>query len=171
MSRKKQIKIVNKVMAKIKKGQTKMKPKIFFILGSIALVLGIIGTLVVLSFGVSIISLSIRSNSYMFPKLKMLMILRQIPWWAPSASIIGTITSFLLLKNYDFSYKKNFGLIVVLVILSAIFVGWILNYSNLDRLLFNKGPMRRFYQQKIYQNLPQRGPLKLHSGLRNYKFR
>lgn len=171
MSRKKQIKIAKKVMTKIKKGQTKMKPKIFFILGSVALVIGIVGTLLILSFGVSIISLSVRANAHMFPNYRLLMIIKQIPWWAPFASIIGTITSFLLLKNYDFSYKKNFGLIVILVIVSAIFVGWFLNYSNLDRFLLNKGPMRKFYQQKIYQNLPQRRFLKVNPDFKNYKFR
>lgn len=158
-------------MAEIKKGQTKMKPKIYFILGSILLVMGIVGTLIILSFGASVISLSLRANAPMFPRFKLLMLLRQIPWWAPFLSVFGLVVSFLLLKNYDFSYKKNFGLILLFILVSAIFVGWFLNYSNLDRFLFNRGPMRRFYQQKIYQNLPNRGPFRLSPGLRNYKFR
>jgi len=115
MSRKKEIKIAEKVMTKIKKGQTKMKPKIYFVLGSIVLLLGIVGTLVVLSFGVSIFFLSLRAHARIFPGLRFLMLLKQIPWWAPVTSILGMVVSFLLLKNYNFSYKKNYGLIFFLI--------------------------------------------------------
>jgi len=160
MSRKKELKIYKNVMAKIVKGQTKMKPKIHFVLGSLALFLGVVGTLIFISFGVSILTFVIRSNAHFLHGRRFFMILSKIPWWASFSSILGLVSSYLLLKKYDFSYKKNFIFILLIILLSAIFAGWFLNYSGLDRIVFGRGLMRGFYQQGVYQNLSPKSFLK-----------
>ena len=136
-------------MTQIKKGRIKMKPKIHFILGTLALFAAIVGTIILLLFTMSVLSFSFRTLRPMTGLFKLHLIFKFIPWWAPLLVIFGVLGSVYLLKKFDFSYKKNFTLIIVLFILSLILIGWLLDYSGLDRLLFNRGPMRRFYQQRM----------------------
>lgn len=69
------------------------------------------------------------------------------PWWIPVVAIVGIIVSVWLLKKYDFSYKKNFPLIVVGFILSIIIAAIMIDNFGFNEKWSKRGPMRRFYQQ------------------------
>jgi hypothetical protein len=140
------IDISEKVISLIKNGQVKMKPKWYFVLGSFAMIVGITGLTVLSLFFVSLISFSIRTHGPM-GAIRYNQLLATFPWSAVIFTIIGIGLGIWLLKKYEFSYKKNFFLIAVGIILAIFFAGWLIDYTGLDTMWIHKGPMKEFYQR------------------------
>ena len=57
-----------------------------------------------------------------------------------------------MLKKYDFSYKKNFHLIIIGIITSIIIAGLFIDYLGLNDVWSHQGIMRRLYQQSENSN-------------------
>ncbi len=143
---KNKINISSEVMSKIKKGQVKMKPKWIFVMGTVALVLGVIGAYTLSVFLVSLISFSLRSHGpmgvYRFQEL-----LASFPVWAVGLAVVGLVLGVVLLKKFEFSYKKNFWFIVFTFIVAVLISGWLLNYLGIDGLWTKQGQMKKMYQK------------------------
>lgn len=77
----------------------------------------------------------------------------RFPLWIPLLAIISIILGIWMLKKYDFSYKKNFWLIIIGFIISIILTAFALDYLGFNDAWSRKGPMRRFYQQLERQTL------------------
>lgn len=141
-----EIEIQNNVMEKIKSGEVKMHSRWYFVAGSIALLTGTAGGAILAVFLVSLISFSLRSHgpmgSYRFQEL-----LASFPWWAALLGIAGMIAGILLLKKYDFSYKKNYWLIVAGFVLAVIIAGIAIDYTGLSDVWMKRGPMSGYWQQ------------------------
>jgi len=133
-------------MSIIKKGRAKIKPRWRFVLGSLAMVGGLVGLIVLTLFTVSLITFSLRTHGPM-GAVRFEQLLSTFPWWAPIAAIIGVVLSVKLLKKYDFSYKKNFLLIIVGFVVAVLLVGWLIDYTGLDNNLMRGGPMKELYQR------------------------
>ncbi len=132
---KKQIDITNEVMSKIKKGQIKMKPRWYFVLGSSALILGLSSISIVLMFVIRLLMFSIRQHGPM-GDIRLQQIISNFPLWAPIVAIFGIVTGVTMLKKYDFSYKKNFYLIIVGLIVAMFLSGFLIDKFNLDSFMF-----------------------------------
>ena len=80
------------------------------------------------------------------------------PLWIPVLAVVGIVFGIWMLRKYDFSYKKNFWLIILGFILSVILAAVVIVQLGLNDIWSRQGPMRRFYQQVEGQNsTPQRG--------------
>lgn len=132
---KKQIDITSEVMSKIKKGQIRMKPKWYFVLGSSAMILGLSSISIVLMFVIRLFMFSIRQHGPM-ADIRLQQIISGFPLWAPLVAIFGIILGITMLKKYDFSYKKNFYLIIVGVIVAIVLSGFLIDKFNLDSFMF-----------------------------------
>ena len=154
MSKNLKVNITENIMSRIEKGQIKMKPKWYFWLGSLAMVMGIIGVTILSVFSVSLISFSLRTHGPM-GEIRFQQLLSSFPWWAPLLAIFGLTLGIFFLKKYDFSYKKNFLIIISGFILAVILAGWLIDYSGLDLFWAKRGIMKRFYQQ--YDGKKQNG--------------
>ena len=141
-----QIDITKKVMSRIKTEQIKMKPKWYFWLGSFSILIAIVGLAIVSIFLISLVSFSLRSHGPM-GTIRYQQIISNFPWWAPIIVVIGLVAGIILLKKYDFSYKKNFLVIIILFISAILLTGILVNTLGLDNLWIKRSPMRRFYQQ------------------------
>ena len=83
---------------------------------------------------------------------KLQTILSTFPWWIPVVALFGIISAVWLFKKYDFSYKKNFLLLITTFIISILLAGFLLDKFGLNEVLL-KGRMRRFYQHiELQQN-------------------
>jgi len=145
MSRHK-IDITKNVMLKIKTEEIKMKPKWYFWFGSLSMFIALVGLAIVSTFLVSLITFSLRSHGPM-GAIRYQQIISNFPWWAPIITIIGLISGIILFKKYDFSYKKNFLLIIIIFISAVLLAGILIDTLGLDNLWIKRGPMKRFYQQ------------------------
>jgi len=122
-----------------------MKPKWYFTLGLSLLFLGVVGVSMGVIFLVNLGVFLIKRSGHFAP-WRLQAILASFPWWLPVTALLGIVISLLLLRKYDFSYKKNFFLIAVLFIASLFAAGFLLDKLGLNERL-SRGRLRRFYQQ------------------------
>lgn len=150
MSEKNKLNFESNIISQIKAGEIKMKPKWYFIMGSLAMFFGLVGLSMVTVFLVNLSIFLIRRNGPPIP-WKLQAILSTFPWWVPIVAILGIILAIWLLKKYDFSYKKNFPLLIVGFILSVLLAGVLLDKLGLNEYL-SSGRMRKFYQNVELHN-------------------
>jgi hypothetical protein len=143
---KKQLNITDNVMSRIESGQVHMKPKWYFLLGSLGMIMGVIGLIIISVFLVSLASFSLRTHGPM-GEIRYQQMLSEFPWWALVVAIACLSAGILLLKKYDFSYKNNFILIVAALVGSVIIAGLAVDYLNIDSQWARGGLIRRLYQQ------------------------
>ena len=123
-----------------------MKPRWHFVAGSLIGLFSLAGLGVGAVFLVNIIFFSLRRHGPM-GQWRFEAMLNSFPWWIPAAATAGIVVSILLLKKYDFSYKKNFALIVIGFVASIIIGALLIDNLGLNEAWSGRGPMRRFYQQ------------------------
>ena len=147
----KKINIKENVMEKITENKISMRPKSYFILGSVFTFVGLIASVIFSIFLISIISFLLKEHGPMGDYRLSLMI-NSFPWWIPVLAFFGLILGILLLKKYDFSYKTNFWFIIIGFILVVIAAGWLIDKTGIDNLWLNQGPMRGIMRQYLKDN-------------------
>lgn len=140
------INLPRNIMSKISKGEAKMKPKWHYALGSAAMISGLVGITMVLLFLVSLISFFLRTHGPMGGVMRYERLISSFPWWALIVAIIGITIGIYILKKYDFSYKKNFLLIIFSFILVIIITGLLIDFLGLGNIWFKRGPINKIYQ-------------------------
>jgi hypothetical protein len=148
------VNMTENVMFSIRQGKSKMKSKWYFVSGSIALALGLIGLIILAVFSVSVMSFSLRSHGPM-GAIRYEQLLSTFPIGALFVAVIGIGFGSLLLRKYDFSYKKNFIAIIAGFMGVILLAGWFIDYSGLDRMWMHRGSMRPFYESYQGNTLPQ----------------
>ncbi len=143
--------ITESIMDQIHEDKIKMRPRIYFILGSILIFVGLVSSIVVSVFLVGLIRFSLRSHGPM-ASYRLDQILSSFPWWAPVLAIIGLVMGIWLLRKYDFSFKVNFKLVIVVFIVAVILGGWIVDSIGLNDTLIRRGPMKGMMRQYIENN-------------------
>jgi len=146
MSGKEKINIGEKVMSQIRRGQVKIRPRWYFLLGSIAMVLGLAGLAIVSIFFVSLVTFSLRSHGPM-GAVRFEQLLSNFPWMAVLVAVVGLVLAIWMLRKYDFSYKKNFTLIITIFVSAILLAGLLINFSGLDSLWMNRGPAKGLYRR------------------------
>ena len=138
------------VMEKIKSGKVEMKPRWYFVAGSILMTAGFVGLMAGAVFLVNLTIFLIRKRGPGYGRLEMM--LDSFPFWIPIVAVMGIILGIWMLKKYDFSYKKNFHLIIIGIITSIIIAGLFIDYLGLNDVWSHQGIMRRLYQQSENSN-------------------
>ena len=143
--------ITENVMNQINQGKAKMKPKIYFVIGSILTFVGLISSIIVSIFFVGLIRFSFRSHGPM-GQYKFDQMISNFPWWIAILAILSLIVGIWIIKKYDFSYKKNPLFIVIGFVLMVLAAGWLIDTTGLNDILLHRGPMKgmmRGYLQNI----------------------
>jgi len=137
--------VSKQIMDKISSGEVKMRPRIYFIAGSAAIISGIVGAAVLAVFAVSLISFSLRSHGPM-GSYRLQEILASFPWWAPILVIVGFAVGIWLLRRYEFSYKHNPWIIVLAFIIAIVLAGVAIDVTGLSDIWLKRGFMSRYGQ-------------------------
>jgi len=140
------VNITENVMSRIKTGGIRMKPKWYFVLGTLGMIIGLVGLAIVTVFLISLVSFSLRTHGPM-GDIRYQQLLSNFPWWAPLIALVGLLGGILMLKKFDFSYKNNFLMITAIFIGSIIIAGLAIDYLGIDSLWARGGMMRKLYQQ------------------------
>lgn len=140
--------IEEEIMSEIKEGKLKMRPKIYFVLGSILTFTGLVASIATSVFAVGLIKFLLRSNGIFSHKLDRMISI--FPWWILVFAVLGLVLGVIFIKKYDFSYKINLKKAIILTILAVIISGWLVDTLGFNDLLARKGLMRG-----IMKNLPQ----------------
>ena len=132
--------ITQQVMQRIKAEKIKMRPRIYFVMGSIFGVLGLTTAFISSAFMLSIFHLSLREGGRMHAyKLETLQ--EMFHWWIPVLAIVGLVTGIWLLRRYEFSYRTNFIWVALFFTLSVIFASATFLYSGAYGAILERGPM------------------------------
>ena len=143
MPNKSEINIENKIMEQGLSGKVKMKPRWYFILGSVLSFAGLTGMIVGAVFLTNLTLFLIRKQGPGTGRINMM--LESFPLWVPLLAVAFVILGILVLKRYDFSYKKNFPLVAGTLVAAIILSALIINLSGLNDIWSKRGPMRRLY--------------------------
>jgi len=138
---KKQDSIEANVMKKIIAKEAVMKPKWFFIAGSTLLIVSTAGLLCSAVFLTHISVFLLRIHGPM-GAWRLQNLVESFPLWIPILAIISFVLGTLLLKRFDFSYQKNFGLIFIGFILAVVLAVWGLDFLKVGEKVYKKGPFK-----------------------------
>ena len=138
-------------MSKIDAGEIKMKPKWYFILGSIFTFIGLVSTVVVSTFSIGLIRFSLRSHGPM-AEYKFDQMIADFPLWTLALAILGLILGIWLIRRYDFSYKIKPWLVITGFILAIIIGGYIIDVTGINDVISRQGPMRGMMKNYIQNN-------------------
>ncbi len=139
-------------MSQIKKERIKMKPKWYFLLGSISLIIGAVALVIILVFLISLISFSLRSHGPM-GEIRYQQLLSSFPWWALISAALGFALGIFLIRKNHFSYRKNSLYIIVALAFVIFLSGFIIDYLGLDNMWMKRGPMKALYGQHSERGL------------------
>ena len=144
MSKKNKLNIETEIISQIKAGKITMKPRWHFVAGSVMLLSGLMGLSMGIIFLVNLSIFLIRRTGPL-AAWRLQSIISTFPWWVPILAFAGIILAIRLLKKYDFSYKKDFPLLILAFVISVLFAGLLLDTLGLNTHL-SGGRMRKFYQ-------------------------
>jgi uncharacterized BrkB/YihY/UPF0761 family membrane protein len=150
--------ITENVMNQIHQGKIKMKPKLYFIIGSILTFLGSISAFVVSIFFVGLIRFSLRSNFGPGAQYKLNQMLSDFPWWIIIFAITSLVIGIWLIHKYDFSYKIKPWIIILGFILAIVVAGWTIDIIGLNDTMLRRGPMKSMMNNYFQGNIIQDGP-------------
>ncbi len=138
-------------MDQVRSKKIVMKPRWYFVLGSVLSIFGLVSFGVLATFLASLSMFLLRQHG---PRgqWRLEQIIDSFPVWIPFFAIFGIIAGVNLLRQYDFSYKKNFKQIILIFISSILLSAAILDYSGLGDFWFKRGPMKNYYQQRFEKN-------------------
>ena len=142
---KNKIDIEKEVMSRVASGKITMKPKWYFVAGSVLMFLGIVATVVATSFLINLTIFLIKKQGPGYGRLAIMF--ETFPVWIPILAILGIGIGILFLKKYDFSYKKNFIVIIIGFIVSIIIAGFVIDQLGLNDIWSHQPLMKGFYHQ------------------------
>jgi len=144
--------IQQSILQKINQGEIKMRPRYYFIFGSILITIGTIGVIIAGTFFVShAIFMSQRSPliSFLgFGPQGISPFLQTFPWLSVIVATLSIVLGILFLRHYDFSYKTDSKTFVLIVVGTVLTMGIITNLSGLNEQFETFEPTHGLYNFK-----------------------
>ncbi len=153
---KNEINLENKIMDKVLSGEVKMKPRIYFILGSILSFVGLVGLIIGSVFFTNLTLFLIRKQGPGTGRL--IQMFESFPLWIPFLALAFLILGIVLLKKFDFSYKSNPLVIVLTLFIAVLLSATIIDSLGLNEIWSKRGPMRGFYMREHQPPLDLQSP-------------
>lgn len=145
--------LTKKVMTTIRTQKVKMKPRLWFALSSMLLGIGLAVSLVLAIFFVNLVLFKIQAQgslAFLFlGRLGIRGFLANFPWWSVTLAVGGVAGGLFLLKRYDFSYKKSFWGIALLVVAFILTLGFLVDRIGANKKIANFVVLRQAYRQEF----------------------
>lgn len=141
--------IEDTVMAKVRANEIAMRPRWYFILGSLLTIVGLTASTVMAIF-LANLSLFLLKDHGPMGEWRLQQIVESFPFWVPILALVGIVSGIWILKKFDFSYKRNFYLVILGFVLVVVLTSLVLDITGLNNTWFRQGPMRGLY--RLHQN-------------------
>lgn len=145
--------IHDQVMKRIKKDKIKMKPRVYFVIGSLALGVGIAGTLAVAGFFINMIVFRLRMQGPLgylkFGRLGRSVFVEIFPWRSLALAVIGMGIGLWLWKQYGVSYKRSFVGVVLATISLVLVLGLFLDRTGVNEKLGKQRLAEPLYKMRF----------------------
>lgn len=155
----KELNIAKNVMSQIKQGKIKIKPKGYYIIGSILTFIGTIFSIITSSFLFGLLRFSMRSHYGRGVQYKINEAISNFPWWIFILAIASIALGLWLIKKYNFSYKIK-PIFLVLIFISSILVsGIVIDLTGFNDVLYKKPQMKNLmdkyprYQKDFFHQI------------------
>ncbi len=132
-------------MEKVRSSQIVMRPRWYFVAGSISTFVGVVCLSVVAIFLTNLTFFLLRRHGPM-AQWRLQEMLASFPLWIPVLAALGIGVGIWLLRRYDFSYKQNFHLIIAGFLVAILMGGFFMDRLGLNDMWARRGQMRRFYE-------------------------
>lgn len=147
--------IADNIMGQIRQGRVKMRPKIYFVFGSLFMISGLVASIIISVFFISLTRFALRVHGPM-GQYRLEHLLSSFPWWAPIFAIIGLVVGLWFLRQYDFSYKRKFWIVIIGFVTAVFVAGWVIDMTGLDKIWLRSGPMQGIMKEYFEENNIQR---------------
>lgn len=145
----KKIKDLNKnIMDKIHQEEIKMKPKIYFIIAATISFIGLLSAIVITILSVSMIMFLLKAKGP-GADFRFNLMLENFPVWLIVLSIFSLITGILLFKKYNFSFKFDIRITLLVFIFAVIVASWLINSFGFNEIFMKRGPLRDSMQKYL----------------------
>lgn len=148
--------ITESVMDKIHHDKIKMRPKVYFIIGSLLTFIGFVASILTSVFLIGLLRFFFRAHGPM-REYRLEQLLSDFPWWTVGVAVLGLVIGIWLLRRYDFSYKMDFKVIIIGFVLAVIVAGWVVDLIGFNDAMLHRGPMRGMMRQYLQENALQPG--------------
>ena len=125
-------------MNKIRKEQIKMRPRFYFAIGYILTMVGLVFSFVTSIFFVGLTRFAFRSHGRM-GQYRFDQMISSFEWWMPIFAILGLVVGIWLLRRYDFSYKINFKIFIIGLVISILIAGFVVDMTGINDNWFRHG--------------------------------
>lgn len=155
----KKINIAEAVMEKIEKKEVTMTPKIHFVLGSVMMGVGLAGSMLGLSFLTHLILFRMRVDrpiGILIEGGQGMAPLAHFPWVALTTFLLLTYLGVLLVRQYEFSYRRSLWGIVIAGLTFLVVLGVLMDRVGVEKELQKVPHLRRVYgEQRLSPPLPE----------------
>lgn len=146
--------IASTVMNRIHHEKIKIRPKIFYLFGSLLLFVGFIASILTSIFLFGLIRFSLRTHGpmgeYRFAKM-----ITYFPWWAVITALIGLIVGIWLLRKFDFSYRLNKHVVIIGFITAIVLAGWLVDLLGFNTILFRRNQFQKMFNAPFQERTSQ----------------
>lgn len=137
--------LATKVMTQIQSKHLTPRPRWHFVLGAALSTIGVAVSAALTLLGIHLLRFRLTHPGIGAAR-KLNFILTNLPWYIPVFAVVGLVGGYLLLRRYDFSYRKNFGFIILAVLTGLILGSYTLSSLRIDDFLSRRGYFRQIYQ-------------------------
>lgn len=129
------------VMERIAAEQIAMRPRWYFVVGSVATMLGLTLAFLSSAFLLSIWHLSLRVGGR-GAEWRLDQLTSLFYWWVPALALLALGVGVWLLRRYDFSFRLHFGYVASGFLLAVLFASSLFVLSGAPEILTQRGPLR-----------------------------
>lgn len=152
--------LVKQLQEKIGGGELKMRPKYYFVLGSVSLAVGMFLSFALASLFVNIVFYRFRvycpHNYLLEGKPRLFMFLAHFPWEHALMAVGLLVLGAWLLRKYDISYKKSVVVIAGGALVATLLVGVAVDRSGFNERALKHRMMKRVYEPRLENSLKGR---------------
>jgi len=137
------------IIKKIKKGELKMKPKTYFVLGNVLLGVGIVGVMILGVFLMGAVFFHLRMQGGVevlrFGRPGWRFLFRVLPWKIVGLVILGLGGGSYLIRKYDRAYKISLGWLILGIVSTILLLGFLFDRVGVSERMQRVRPMEPLY--------------------------
>lgn len=150
---KKEADLSQKIIKKIRQEKVKMRPRFYFIFGSLLLAIGLVGAVLVAILFLNLAFFRLRIHGpfgfLWLGHFGFRPFLATFPWLPLLIALAGFFGGLALLRRYDIAYKKSFLVIGLVLVALVLAFGFLLDYSGFNERVERFPHFRPFYPSPL----------------------
>ncbi len=141
------------VMKKIKSNELKMRPRVYFVMGSMLLGVGIVGVLMMTVLLTGAVFFRLRMGEAMgylrLGKPGLSFFMRAFPWKVVGLTVVGFLSGSYLLKKHSKAYKVGLGWLVLGAVITVLGLGFLVDKTGVNEKLERRQQLKPLYETRF----------------------